>query len=603
MRSPLRSTRRSPLRTAPSALAAGLVAGLALSLAAAPAAAQDDRRAGLFCEARQLPLVSQSLDVRIVGGEAVVRLVQVFANDGEAAAQADYRLHLPAGATVSGFGFWRDDRFLAAELKEKEEARRAHAAAAARGRATGLLRREGTIHSFSVYPVPAGSLQQVETTLRLPVVRESGRSQLRLPLDALLAAGDLPTPATVELETEEPLAAVGIDGAASRLLDRGPRSARLAASSARPVDVWWAEEAPPLLTRAEAVELGDGTLGVQVRIAFNDAGDRRTAFERLVLLVDGSYSMRRRAAAVRDVVARVLERSPRPVEVVSVAERTVALSRLPSAAELTRAALSGEAGFRSSWDELAFAATGLGCTAPAVRCLAVTDPQLAGLPDAEAAAAGGLELLLLADADELAFFALGPESGHAVHQPDAESRGALFARVDEAVLPVLEVRGVDQRGGTFEPLAPARRRVAEGGMLRLVGISRSTRPLELRLAVDGAGGAGAGGGAGDEAVRRVEPELLLADGAAGRALRRSVFAALLDGWMAEYRLHRDPEVRGRIVEVSVREGIPTDLTALHVADLGGRLPAGATAAGLLRRIGVLLLLLGLLPLALYRWTR
>ncbi len=40
--------------------------------------------------------------------------------------QADYRLHLPRGAIVSGFGFWRDGRFLAAELKEKQEARQAH---------------------------------------------------------------------------------------------------------------------------------------------------------------------------------------------------------------------------------------------------------------------------------------------------------------------------------------------------------------------------------------------------------------------------------------------------------------------------------------------
>ena len=39
---------------------------------AGPAAAQGDRAAGLFTEARQLPLIAQSVVVRIHGGEARV---------------------------------------------------------------------------------------------------------------------------------------------------------------------------------------------------------------------------------------------------------------------------------------------------------------------------------------------------------------------------------------------------------------------------------------------------------------------------------------------------------------------------------------------------
>ncbi len=56
--------------------------------AAGPLSAQDDRRAGLFTKAAQLPLVSQSVVVRIHGGEAVVELTQIFANPGEEIAQA-----------------------------------------------------------------------------------------------------------------------------------------------------------------------------------------------------------------------------------------------------------------------------------------------------------------------------------------------------------------------------------------------------------------------------------------------------------------------------------------------------------------------------------
>src|SRR5205814_8269804 len=120
-------------------------------LAVTPALAQDDHAAGLFTTARQLPLVAQSMSVRLDGGDAVVELVQVFANDGDGVAQADYRLHLPSEATVAGFGFWRDGRFLAATVVEREQAKAAHAAAAEAGHATGLLQREGAVHSFLVY--------------------------------------------------------------------------------------------------------------------------------------------------------------------------------------------------------------------------------------------------------------------------------------------------------------------------------------------------------------------------------------------------------------------------------------------------------------------
>src|SRR5690606_10754421 len=98
-----------------------------LTLLALSAFAQDDATSGLFTEARQLPLVSQSIVVDVVGAEATVHLTQVFANDGDTIGQADYRLHLPRGASVAGFGFWAGDRFLEAERKEKVEAETAHA--------------------------------------------------------------------------------------------------------------------------------------------------------------------------------------------------------------------------------------------------------------------------------------------------------------------------------------------------------------------------------------------------------------------------------------------------------------------------------------------
>lgn len=551
---------------------------LALTLLLAPAlGAQDDRAAGLFAEARQLPLVSQALHVRIVGGEATVEVVQVFANDGDELAQADYRLHLPDGATVSGFGFWRGDEFLAAELKEKDEAVAAHAAAAGERRATALLQREGTIHSFSVFPIAAGALQRIATTIRMPVVTERGRSCLRLPVDVFLGHAELASTAVVDVETDEPLRALGVEGAAHKSAGRGERWARLALSSRDAVEVWWAEEAPPLLVHAEAVPLGDGSFALQTRIGLNDAGRWRAPFERLVVLVDTSFSLRRRSTALARLVDGLLARSPAPVAFWSVAETALEIDSADPD-QVLRRLLSGEAGFRASWEELRLAALRADCHRAEIRCLAVTDPQIDGLADPDDQSFG---TILFADADELAYFAdaLGPEP--AVYQPDVDPEPALDALVGTAVLPVLEVVAIDQAGGTLEPAGPGRARVAEGSLLRLFARTYSTAPLALRLAVD------------DHALERaVVPELVDPASRQGRAIRRGYFARRLDEWSARYRTHRDPDLRRQIVDVSLREGIPTDLTALHAAAPAAALPAGGTAAPLARGLGLLLLLAG-----------
>jgi hypothetical protein len=161
----------------------------------------------------------------------------------------------------------------------------------------------------------------------------------------------------------------------------------------------------------------------------------------------------------------------------------------------------------------------------------------------------------------------------------------LASLMDEQMLPVLEVEGIEQPGGTLTLQGATRLRVAEGGMLRLFASSDSEQPLVLHLAL------------GEQRwERRVEPELLAADGAQGRAVRRGLFAVLLEDWMTAYQRAPDNELRRRIVEVSLREGIPTALTSLHVAAPGGsgELPGTATPAALLRVLGCLLLLLAML---------
>jgi len=547
---------------------------VAAALVTTSAAAQDDRAAGLFTEARQLPLVSQSAVVRIHGGEARVELTQVFVNDGEELAQADYRLHLPREAVVSGFGFWHDGVFLAAELKERDEARRAHDSAASSGRATALLQRDDTIHSFSVYPVLAGSLQEVETTIVLPVTTERGRSHVRLPLDAFLGHARLSAGVVVHVETAEPLAAVGVDGAKFAERRRERHAAELVFATEHPVEIWWATESPPLLAGAESVLLDDGSSAIQLRLALNDArvGGGPSG---IILLVDASASMRRRGRALEQLVDRVLDQATTPVRIVAVAEtsRQVGGSEPRS---IVRGLLSVDVGFCTRWSDLETAAADLGCASPATRCVVVTDPQIPGLP-----AERELETLFIADADELVHFVdrVGPAAS--VYQPDVDPAAALHALADELVLPVLELVSVRQGRDELVAVGAPRTRVAAGGLMRTFYSSRSSQALTIELGVDGR-----------TVEREVPVDALDPEARLGRSLRRGFYRGRLDDWMADYRRSRDPELKRQIVEVSLREEIPTSLTALHVASPDRVLSRTATPAPLLRRVGLALLFLG-----------
>ena len=553
------------------------------------AAAQNDRSAGLFTTARQLPLVSQSLVVRAVGGEARLELTQVFANDGPELAQADYRLHLPRGASVTAFGFWHDGEFLAAELKERGEARRAHTAAAASGHATALAQRDGAIHSFSVFPVVAGGLQEVVTTIAVPVASEGSSSSVRLPLDTFLGHAPVTSTVIVYIETNERLVDVRAPGALVAKRSLGGTHAELAFTADAPVEVGWTTEGPPLLTRASAVSLDDGTTALQLRLALNEPPSDISPPRAIVVLIDASASMRRRGEALRTLLHRFDEqtrsfyRGAVPLRFIAVADRTIELTGA-SRADMLRRILSGDAGFATSWADLEGAAIDTGCDESGSRCLIVTDPQVLDLPRTR-----DLETLFLADADELAHFddVLGRSAR--VARPDEEPVAALQALADELVLPVLELHSARQGRTELEPVGAPRMQVAAGGLLRLDFASTSFEPVVVELDV-----------AGRVIERTIEVEALDPASRMGRAVRRSFFRGRLDDWTAEYRRLRDPELRRQIVQVSLREEIPTDFTALHAASPDRVLTRAGTTAPLLRRLGLVLLALGVAGLAIGR---
>ncbi len=73
--------------------------------------------------------------------------------------------------------------------------------------------------------------------------------------------------------------------------------------------------------------------------------------------------------------------------------------------------------------------------------------------------------------------------------------------------------------------------------------------------------------------------------------------------MAEYRRTRDPDLKREIVETSLREAIPTALTSLHVASPDRVLSRTGTPAPLLRRLGLIVLLMGVAVFAMGRkWS-
>jgi hypothetical protein len=524
---------------------------LALLLAPSLALAQDDGGAGLFTEARQLPLVSRSMVVDVSSTEARVHLVQVFSNPGADVGQADYRLWLPEGASVQGFGFWNDDRLLQAKLQAADDAEAKHHAAAAAGRDTALLKQDHGLTTFSVYPVPAGSLKQIEVDLVLPVVREAGRSHVVLPVDRFLGQAGVETSAVIRVTPESPIASWSVEGAKPVVLSETVDGLRMALSSASTVDVSWHEDGPPLRMTAEAVVVDEG-VAVAVQVALNDAGPARSGWERVEVIVDGSASVRRRGKALGELVRRLRTMSPVPVGFHAVAGGgRVSLDPSLSASDTITRLRDGSAGHVASWTDLEAASDELGCS-DTVRCVVVTDAQV---DDLEAAGQGRVPTLFLADPHEKDFFAAElPESAMVWGSADGPRR--MHALADRLVRPTLDYALPMLDGKVLAVEDSTERRVAEGGLARHFALMDTAgETVRLHGEVDGVG------------VDLASP-LLLVDSTSprGQDLRRGFYTARLTKMMRQWKGARTEQLKAEITALSLRENIPTAFTSLQVDD-------------------------------------
>ncbi len=529
-----------------------VLAVLALSALSSPALAQDDAGAGLFHEARQLPLVSQSMTLEVAGGEATLHLVQVFTNGGSQINQADYHLYLPDEAVVSGYGFWKEGRFLQAKLQEKDQAKAAHASAVTEGRSSTIMHREGQIHSFSVSPVEAGALAQVETTIRLPIAMELGRSHIKLPVDEFLGQAGPGTSLTVRLASDEPLSGFGVTGQDSLTLSKTAREASFAWSGDEAIDVWWQEEVPPLLVRADVTDAGEGKDAVRLRVVLDDA-QAEVSYEKVHVLIDGSFSMRRRSAAVETMANRLAQRSTVPVTFHVVGADRTGVSASKAVAQL----LDGSAGHSAKWSDFDELATSLGCGG-AVKCLALGDAQLAGLAASEQS---GLPVVLMADPHERSYFEASVPKGTVWIDPDTDAEAKMLAAIDRLVVPTLEFSHLEEQGG--EPVRFTDGQlsaVAEGGMMRMFGLGDPGQLVNgdrvvMYATIDG-----------ELIERTVEVRRVVGSSDEGEAVRRGAWRAELAQMMRAYKDSPDQELKKRITAISLREDIPTAFTSLQVAD-------------------------------------
>lgn len=512
--------------------------------------AQDDTAAGLFTKARQLPLLTQAIRIDVAGDEAELQLSQIFVNNGDDIGQADYHLYLPEGATLVGFGFWQGDTFHAAELKERGEAEAAHRTAAASGRTTGLVKKERSIHTLSVYPVRANEHKRVDVTLRLPVAMEMGRKHVQVPIDTFLGSPAASSTVLVEIQTMQALAGFGVDGARPTVLEKSRHHARLALASRHGIDLWWHEEMPPLSTSAQAVELDEGGYGVVVRAALYDGGEWRAPYDVLHLLVDTSFSMRRRDQSLLLLLDRILAQSPVPVRVHGVSEQVQELTTDGVTASLVRDLLRGKLGHGSQVQTFVQLAADIGCDAEQVRCAAITDAQL---PDVQELTRAELPVLLLADPHEAAHMADRIPDGALLFQTESDPAATLLGLADQLVLPVLMVEALTQAGDGLQLVGRQALKVAEGGMLRLIARTDQLLPITLHGRI-----------AGRPVERSVTPTIIDVATAVGEADRRAVYSRVLADWMDRYRQAPDGELRAEIVRVSMRESIPTAFTALQV---------------------------------------
>jgi hypothetical protein len=517
-----------------------------------PARAQDNVEAGLFCEARQLPVIAHGIHVDVHGSEATVSVEQVFHNNGADIAQADYRLHLPTDAQITEFGFWNHGKYLKAALKAREDAKADHERAAREGRTTGILHKEGNMQHFSVYPLGAGEHKRIRIVFTLPVVSELGKNQVRIPVDSFLGQGALMGVATVRIGGDRPIVSAGAMGAETTLSATTAGQMKMMLNVNQPFELWWKEVAVPLSMNGSAVALDNGTYAVALKVAMDEWEGASARPRNIHVFVDGSFSMKHKLAETYRLVSRMYSIGKNRMKLTVIAESARNLT-VADSGTLARQLADVQSGHALNVEMLKAKMASERCDLWENQCILMTDLQMVKQLNSTKLPAS---VIWLADVHEKAFFEADlNDSPGPVHVIDVDSQAHLDEIADELLLPVLQLRGVSS-AGEYHPLSGQKETMALGGRLVYFGTARSPEHLEVAYAID------------NRFSRTLDVELAAMDDGSveGKRLRSGYYGTLLKGMMSRYRETPDEALKTQIIETSLREGIPTVFTSLHVDD-------------------------------------
>jgi Ca-activated chloride channel family protein len=112
-----------------------------------------------------LPLVGESLSVRIDDGHASATYRHVFQNESSERLEGNYRLLVGEGATATGFAYYNGEEKIVGEIFERDAARQVYDALTGLRRDPGLLEQSGEGgFSFHVFPIEPSERKPVEVT-------------------------------------------------------------------------------------------------------------------------------------------------------------------------------------------------------------------------------------------------------------------------------------------------------------------------------------------------------------------------------------------------------------------------------------------------------
>lgn len=130
-----------------------------------------------------MPLLNTAIDVRILGGLAVVRTERVFHNAESNGIEATITFPVPVHATMAALAVSIDGRDLVGRAQSRQYARTTYETAIDEGK-TVVLHEEAIrgIHILSVGNIPPGKEIRVVSTWAMLLSRQGGAVMVRIPV-------------------------------------------------------------------------------------------------------------------------------------------------------------------------------------------------------------------------------------------------------------------------------------------------------------------------------------------------------------------------------------------------------------------------------------